>query len=268
MNIYNYNSEMEQATATNNLVAGKLKVGVYESRAEMGAAAAKDVAGKIKELLLSKQGFINIIFAAAPSQNEFLYFLSQEQGINWSRVNGFHMDEYVGISQSAPQSFASYLREHIFDKVPLHKVYYINGSADGLDAECERYANLLTGYPADIVCMGIGENTHIAFNDPHTADFNDPLLVKVVTLDEVSRHQQVHDGCFPELEAVPTSAITLTVPALLKADSIYCMVPGKHKALAVYQTIHNDENEKFPSTSLKKHPYATLYLDKDSAEKL
>jgi glucosamine-6-phosphate deaminase len=259
---------MEQATPITKLVTGKLKVNVYESRAEMGAAAAKDAADKIKELLLSREGFVNIIFAAAPSQNEFLYFLSREQGINWSRVNGFHMDEYVGISLSAPQSFASYLREHIFDKVALHEVYYINGSADDLNAECERYANLLTAFPADIVCMGIGENTHIAFNDPHTANFNDPLLVKVVTLDEVSRHQQVHDGCFPELEAVPTSAITLTVPALLKADSIFCMVPGRNKAVAVYQTIHNEENEKFPSTSLKKHPEATLYLDKDSAGKL
>jgi glucosamine-6-phosphate deaminase len=116
--------------------------------------------------------------------------------------------------------------------------------------------------------MGIGENTHIAFNDPHTANFSDPLLVKVVTLDQASRQQQVHDGCFAELNAVPTSAITLTVPALLQANSIYCIVPGKNKATAVYETLHNDENERFPSTSLKKHADATLYLDNDSAEKL
>jgi glucosamine-6-phosphate deaminase len=217
-------------------------------------------------LLLSKQGFVNIIFAAAPSQNEFLYYLTQENGIDWSRVNAFHMDEYVGISQNSAQSFASFLRKNIFDKVPINTVYYINGNAQDAKAECDRYAALLKEYPPDIVCMGIGENTHIAFNDPHTADFNDPLLVKEVTLDAVSRQQQVHDGCFPELSAVPTAAITLTIPALLQAKSIYCIVPGKNKASAVYQTLHNEEHAKYPSTSLKRHVDATLYLDRDSAE--
>ena len=255
-------------TNATTLIAGTLKVNIYETREEMGAEAAKDAAAKIKELLLQKQGFVNIIFAAAPSQNEFLNSLSQQPGINWSRVNGFHMDEYVGIKHAAPQSFSWFLREHIFEKVPMHEVYYINGSAEDIDAECERYARLLKEFPADIVCMGIGENTHIAFNDPHTANFNDPLLVKVVTLDQASRQQQVHDGCFAEIDAVPTAAITLTVPALLQANSIFCMVPGRNKAQAVYQTIHNEANEKFPSTSLKNHANATLYLDKDSAEKL
>jgi glucosamine-6-phosphate deaminase len=178
------------------------------------------------------------------------------------------MDEYVGVSQASTQSFASFLRKNIFDKVPINTVHFINGNAEDAKAECDRYAALLTEFPPDIVCMGIGENTHIAFNEPHMADLDDPFLVKEVTLDPVSRQQQVHDGCFTELSSVPTSAITLTIPALLLAKSIYCIVPGKKKASAVYQTLYNEESAKYPSTSLKKHVDANLYLDKDSAEHL
>lgn len=259
---------MSQASQITTFTAGELKIKTYESRNDMGVAAAKDVAVKIRELLFLKQGFVNIIFAAAPSQTEFLFHLTRENGINWKRVNGFHMDEYVGLDKNDKSSFGRFLSEHIFDKLAFNKVYYINGACHDINAECVRYANLLNEYPVDIVCMGIGENTHIAFNDPHTADFNDALMVKVVNLDEVSRLQQVHDRCFAELEDVPCSAITLTVPALLRANSIYCMVPGKSKATAVYQTINNEVNETFPSTSLKKHKNATLYLDHDSASKL
>lgn len=255
-------------TQTGQLTANKLKVNIYETRIQMGAEAAKDVADKIKELLLLKQGFVNIIFAAAPSQSEFLSSLSKEENINWKRVNAFHMDEYVGLDKNATQSFAHFLKENIFSKVSFNEVHYINGSADDLGMECLRYSNLLKQHPADIVCMGIGENTHIAFNDPHTADFDDPVMVKVVTLDEVSRQQQVHDGCFFQIEDVPASAITLTVPALLKANSIYCIVPGNNKANAVYHTLNNEVQETYPSTSLKKHFDATLYLDKESAANL
>jgi len=259
---------MTQTTPITEMTAHKLKVRIYETRTEMGAEAAKDVAKKIRELLLIKKGSVNMIFAAAPSQVELLFSLSQEKGINWNRVNGFHMDEYAGIDQKTSESFAYFLKENIFDKVSFNQVHYINGNAEDLDAECLRYTNLLKEYPVDIVCMGIGENTHIAFNDPHTADFTDPLLVKVVILDEASRQQQVHDGCFAALPDVPASAITLTVPALLKANSIYCVVPGKNKAMAVYQTLHNEIRETYPSTSLKTHADATLYLDNDSASKL
>jgi glucosamine-6-phosphate deaminase len=255
-------------TPTRNLKAGNLTVNIYENRVILGAEAAKDVATKIKALLSAQPGFVNIIFAAAPSQSEFLYYLSEEEGIDWARVNGFHMDEYVGVDPTSPQSFAWFLRENIFDKLPFHEVFYINGNAQNSAVECDRYTTLLEEYPTDIVCMGIGENTHIAFNDPHTANFNDPMLVKLVTLDEASRQQQVHDGCFADIASVPTSAITLTVPALLRAASIFCMVPGSKKAWAVSQTIHNEVSEKFPSTSLKKHAGAILYLDRVSAENL
>src|SRR5690606_2355596 len=147
----------------------------------------------------------------------------------WSKIIGFHMDEYIGLDSDHPQTFASFLRKHLFDLVPIHHVYFINGNAPEVDAECDRYAALLRKYPVDIVCMGIGENTHIAFNDPHVANFNDPKLVKIVDLDHESRQQQVNDGCFATFEAVPTHAITLTIPALVDGKHLYCMVPGKNK---------------------------------------
>lgn len=248
-------------------LANKMKVKIYETRLQMGDEAAYEVSERIKELLVTRE-FINIIFAAAPSQNEFLSSLSRRKDVDWSRVNAFHMDEYVGLEEKAPQRFGQFLKERIFDKVPFNKVHYINGNAEDPHVECRRYSNLLKQYSTDIVCMGIGENTHIAFNDPHVADFNDPLDVKVVALDEVSRQQQVNDGCFERIESVPTFAITLTVPTLLRANYIYCIVPGANKASAIYYTMNIDANEKYPSTSLRNHNNAILYLDKDSASKL
>lgn len=249
------------------LLANKMKVKIYETRLQMGDEAAYEVSKRIKELLVTRE-FVNIIFAAAPSQNEFLSSLSRHEDVDWSRINAFHMDEYVGLDEKAPQRFGQFLKERIFDKVPFNKVYYINGNAGDPHVECCRYSSLLKQYPTDIVCMGIGENTHIAFNDPHVADFNDPLGVKVVALDEVSRQQQVNDGCFEHIEDVPAFAITLTVPALLRANYIYCIVPGAKKASAIYYTMNIDANEKYPSTSLRNHNHAILYLDKDSAAEL
>ncbi|MBL7699911.1 MAG: glucosamine-6-phosphate deaminase [Chitinophagaceae bacterium] len=245
-------------------IVDKLRVKIFETRPGMGAAAAYDISEKLKELLLKKD-FVNMIFAAAPSQNEFLAFLSHRQGIDWERVNAFHMDEYVGLEKNARGSFGQFLNERIFGKVPFNKVYYINGNALDLAVECNRYAGLLHQLPPDIVCMGIGENTHIAFNDPHVADFNDLKLVKAVTLDEKSRRQQVHDKCFSGIEEVPVSAITLTVPALLESKYIFCIVPGNTKALAVYHTLYEEVQEGYPSTILRKHINATLYLDNASA---
>lgn len=249
------------------LTANKLKVKIYETRQQMGASAAYEVSQKIKELLLH-QHFVNMVFAAAPSQDEFLSYLAAEKEVDWNRVNAFHMDEYIGLDTTMPQSFGQFLKERIFDKLSFHKVNYLNGNAGDPLKECQRYTDLLQHHSIDIVCMGIGENTHIAFNDPHIADFNDPLLVKVVDLDIVSRMQQVHDGCFAHIDEVPAFAITLTIPALLQAANIYCMVPGPNKAPAVYHTFCSEVNEMYPSTILRGHPSAILYLDKDSAAKL
>ena len=248
-------------------IAAKLKVIINDTRAQMGAAAAFGVATALRTLLREKE-IVNMIFAAAPSQNEFLKILSEQEDIPWEKVNAFHMDEYIGLDSSAPQRFGNFLKEGIFDKLPFGNVFYINGNIDDPAHECERYSNLLNQYPVDIVCMGIGENGHIAFNDPHVADFKDEALVKIVDLSEESRIQQVHDACFDVLEDVPAAAITLTIPALLRADIICCVVPGMHKAEAVYNTIYSEVDPRNPATILRPHNNATLYLDKDSASKL
>jgi glucosamine-6-phosphate deaminase len=247
--------------------ADRLLVNVYPTRDAMGMAAAKDAAAQIQQLLNTKE-FVNIIFAAAPSQNEMLLHLSVATGIDWSRVNAFHMDEYVGLNENAPQRFGHFLDQAIFGKLPFHEVHYINGNASNPEEECSRYAALLEANPVDIVCMGIGENTHIAFNDPHVADFNDASMVKLVELDEVSRMQQVHDGCFASIEAVPQTAITLTIPALMRAASIFCVVPGINKAQAVCHTINSPVSALYPSTALRLHENAMLYLDEKSASLL
>lgn len=251
-------------TDIKELTVEKLKVKVYDSRSAMGKYAAAEVAEKLRELLL-QQDTVNMIFAAAPSQNEFLAALSVAEGIDWTRVNAFHMDEYIGLHENASQHFGVFLKERLFEKVPFNQVFYINGNAVDPEKECGRYSKLLIQYPVDIVCMGIGENTHIAFNDPHIADFDDPERVKIVYLSDASRHQQVHDGCFETIEDVPLAAITLTIPALLSAGYICCVVPGPTKSQAVYHTLNSEISPRYPSTSLRKHDNATLYLDKYSA---
>lgn len=253
----------------NEIAKEKLQVRIFETRSQMGADAAEVVSKKIKELL-EKREYVNIVFAAAPSQNEFLASFS-EKDVDWSRINAFHMDEYVGLNEDAPQLFGNYLRNKIFDKVSFRKVYFLGGDTTKLEQECQTYTELLKKYPTDIVLLGIGENTHLAFNDPHVADFNDPKMVKIVDLDEKNRKQQVDPNdpiCFNKIEEVPTHAITLTIPALFKAEYAYAVVPGKNKADAIYHTLNEEIQENYPSTLLRKHPNAILYIDKDSASKL
>jgi len=244
----------------------QLDIRVYATRAEMGREAASMAAYKIREILAG-QASLNMIFAAAPSQNDFLHALI-EQGIDWQRINAFHMDEYIGLPENAPQRFGSFLNEKIFSKLPFATVNYINGSTPDPVAEAQRYAKLLTDNPPDIVCMGIGENGHIAFNDPHVADFNDPEMVKIVDLDHECRLQQVNDGCFATLDNVPTHALTLTIPALTNVRQIFCIVPGQNKAKAVKETLSGDVSEACPASILIKHPNAVLFLDDDSASLL
>ena len=240
----------------------KLAVKVFENRKLMGKEAATDVADCIKQMLSEKKE-INMVFAAAPSQNEFLEELV-DSGVEWERINAFHMDEYIGLPLDAEQRFGTFLKERIFGRVPFKSVHYINGQAQP-EKECDRYSLLLKQYPVDIVCLGIGENGHIAFNDPHVAKFDDPELVKVVALDEKCRMQQVHDGCFRSIELVPTQAISLTIPALVAAEYMFCIVPASTKAQAVYDTIYGEISESCPASILRTKANAVLYLDSDSA---
>jgi glucosamine-6-phosphate deaminase len=247
-----------------SFVVEKLKVMIFPDRRSMGKAAGRTVVTRMIDLL-KKQKELYMVFASAPSQDEFLEELSQSPEIDWKRVVAFHLDEYVGLPSEAPQNFGYFLKVRLFDKVRPGKVYYINGMAKDLEAECKRYSALLKDHPLDIACVGIGENGHLAFNDPPVADFHDPLSVKVVELDPVSREQQVHDKTFPDIEGVPRKAITLTIPTVFSAGFIYCMVPAPTKAEAVRKTLEDPISTSCPATILRRHRNAILFLDKDSA---
>ncbi len=244
-----------------------LDVNIYDRRPAMGKAASTAVASAIRGLLEIQQE-VNLIFAAAPSQNELLEGLVGGKNIAWDRVNAFHMDEYIGLPEDAPQRFGNFLKERLFAKLPFRSVHYLDGVAADPEKECRRYTDLLTRHPTDIVCMGIGENCHIAFNDPHVADFDDPAMVKVVDLDDACRQQQVNDGCFPAIADVPTHALTLTVPTLMAAQFVFCVVPGPNKAKAIWHTLRAEITSAYPSTILRRHPHAHLFLDTESASLL
>lgn len=247
-----------------NMLIDKLNIQICSSRLECGYESANYTAGVITNLLEVKES-LRMIFAAAPSQNELLSELIKIKKINWSKITAFHMDEYVGLNPDAPQAFGKFLKDRLFDKVPFEKVHYIKTDGKDLEKLCEDYSKLLIEKPIDIVCMGIGENGHIAFNDPPFADFNDPKLVKIVELDEVSRQQQVNDKCFAKLNEVPRKAITLTIPALLSATYAIIVVPGKTKAKAIRNSFLGPICEDFPASILRIHNNAKLFLDKDSS---
>lgn len=245
----------------------KLQVEIYENRTLMGEAAARDIKAKIAELL-SEKAEINMIFAAAPSQNDVLKSLVEDKSVEWNRVNAYHMDEYIGLDKDAPQGFGNFLKDHIFGLVPFKSVNYIDITATDPEKEAERYGKLLDENPTDIVVMGIGENGHIAFNDPPVADFKDKKTVKPVKLDEVCRQQQVNDGCFASIDKVPTHAMTLTVPTLVRAPYLFCIVPAPTKAKAVHETLNGSIDEHCPATILRLQDNAKLYLDDQSSKLL
>jgi glucosamine-6-phosphate deaminase len=242
--------------------AGQLTVRRFASRAEMGAAAAADIAAELRARL-ARQAGVRMIFAAAPSQDDALDALVAAAGIEWGRVTAFHMDEYIGLAPDAAERFARWLDAHLFTRLPFAAVHRIVPEPDPA-AAASAYAAALVKAPIDLVCLGIGVNGHIAFNDPPVADFADPLDVKVVELDAVCRQQQVDDACFARLEDVPHRAITLTVPRLLRADRLYCVVPGAAKREAVRRTLAGPIDTACPASILRTHPGATLYLDAES----
>jgi glucosamine-6-phosphate deaminase len=242
-----------------------LQVHVYKSRADMGLAAYEYYKSRINQLLIDTTR-IRAIFAAAHSQSDFLDFLSNDTGIDFGKIDAFHMDEYMGLGKNALQNFGNFLRKAIFSKKAFHEVNYVQSDATDIKAECMRYETLLKAAPLDIVSLGIGENGHIAFNDPHEAKFDDTLWVRETTLDEVCRQQQVNDGEFTGIDQVPKQALTLTIPALMSCKSVIGIVPTKRKAQAVYNTLYGPVSETCPASILRTHKDAILFIDKDAAE--
>ena len=241
-----------------------LEVQIHSDRAQMGAASGQAVAARIRTLMAVQEA-VTMVFAAAPSQNEFLATLASQEEIDWARITAFHLDEYVGLAKDAPQGFGNFLREHLFGIVQPGIVHYMDGNATDAHEECRRYADLLAAHPLDIACIGIGENGHIAFNDPPVADFDDPERVKVVELEERCRLQQVHDGCFASIDLVPTHALTMTVPAITAARWVYCMVPGPTKTEATRDMLRGSIATSCPASILRRHDRAVLYLDSEAA---
>ncbi len=251
---------------TIELQKDKLKVKIFETADLLGKAAAASVAEQLNAAIAEK-GFANLILATGASQFQFLEHL-QQHDIDWKKITVFHLDEYKGLPETHPASFRRYLKERILENVKPKTVYYLNGDAADAEKEAARYEELLKEHPIDVACIGIGENGHIAFNDPPVADFNDPRLVKVVELDEACRKQQLGEGWFPAFDDVPAHALSLTIPAIMGCRSINCMVPDERKAGAVYNTLNAEVSTDCPATILRTHPDAVLYLDNGSASKL
>lgn len=241
-----------------------MRVHIYPNREELGRAAAQQVAACLRRLIHNR-GRAVAVFASAPSQIETLRELVLQPGLDWSRVTAFHLDEYVGLGEDHPQSFRTFLRRYLTRRVPLGAFHGLRGEASDPESECARYASLLRADPPDFALLGIGENGHLAFNDPPVADFHDPRDVKLVALDEVCRRQQVHDGLFARIEDVPGHALTLTLPAILRIPRIFAVVPGVRKRDAVAAALLGPLSTACPASILRTHPDADLFLDRESA---
>jgi glucosamine-6-phosphate deaminase len=243
-----------------------LPVYIFDTREQMGIKAAEDAAVIINETI-ARNGVANVVFAAAPSQNDLLLNLLK-QDIDWTKVRGFHQDEYIGIDENEPAGFGNWLRRAIFDKVPFMELHYLLCKGDEAEQKCAEYTALLKKYPIDLIFLGIGENGHLAFNDPAVADFNDPKMIKVVDLDDVCRQQQVNDGCFATLNDVPKQAMSFTMSFIMSVPSAICVVPTDRKANAVYGATRGPVTTACPASILRQHKNAGLYLDKASASKI
>lgn len=244
-----------------------LQVRVYRNKLELGEAAAADAAAIIRQAI-ARQGRARVIVGTGNSQDEMINALVARGGLDWSRVEVFHMDEYVGLSQEHPASFRRWLKRRVVDVARPGQAHYLEGDAPDPEAECRRYGALLQQAPIDITFIGFGENGHIAFNDPHVADFNDPKAVKQVEMDHRCRAQQVGEGHFPDVDAVPRHALTLTCPTLTGARNLVCVVPDLRKAEAVRNALLGPVTPACPAALVRRHPHATLYLDPDSASQV
>ena len=240
----------------------QLHVCIYESKFELGKAAA-DFAEEQINTAIKTRGQAVIILATGASQFEFLEEITR-RNLDWSKVVAFHLDEYVEMSENHPASFRRYLKERIFNKTGIEEYYLINGDGEDVEQECKRLENIFNRYQVDIAFVGIGENGHLAFNDP-PASFDEEVKFKIVDLDEASRLQQLGEGWFNSIEEVPDRAITMTVPAILSSNAIACIVPDERKAEAVKYTLTKEVSPLCPASVLRKHPQAVLYLDRAAA---
>jgi glucosamine-6-phosphate deaminase len=243
---------------------GRIQTRVLPSQVALGQAAARHTAEVVRGCV-AEHGHARIIVATGNSQLPFVRALAAEPGVPWHAVTVFHLDEYVGIGADHPASFRRWIAEEIAEPLGVAAVHYLHGDAPDAEEEAERYEKLLTEAPLDLACLGIGENGHIAFNEPHQADFDDTRWARVITLDERSRRQQVDEGHFPDVTAVPEQAITLTVPALLAPRHIQVVVPERRKAEAVAATFTAPVSPACPATILRQQPNAELFLDRESA---
>jgi glucosamine-6-phosphate deaminase len=241
-------------------------VSIYPNKVALGEGAATVVAGLLSGVLKA-EGKAAIILATGASQYQFLAALRGHKEVDWRRVTAFHLDEYLGMPATHPASFRRYLRERIFDALPFGAVHLLEGDAPDSGAECRRYASLLAAESITVACIGIGENGHLAFNDP-PADFETPEAVRVVVLDEACRRQQVGEGHFASVDDVPGRALSLSIPAILAARAISCVVPDRRKAAAVHCALEGPVSPDCPASALRLHRAAHLFLDPDSASML
>jgi glucosamine-6-phosphate deaminase len=255
--------------STRYFAVDRLAVEIHPTRGDLGRVAAAAAAEYLRLCVASRRA-ARVVFACAPSQDEFLASLADDltNPVDWGRVTAFHMDEYVGFGADHPQSFQHYLREHLLSRVEVAAFHPLSAAEKDCAEACARYAELLAELPIDLACMGVGENGHIAFNDPPVADFDDTARVKMVTLAGECIQQQVNDGCFRSAAEVPKRALTLTVPVFRAARRLSIHVPGARKAAAVRAMLEGPIGASCPASILRLHPNATLYLDPASASGL
>ncbi len=259
---------LQNMIAANNFFrVDDLSVQIYDSEAEMAIDVAQ-IARKYLEDILKKQDTAAVLLATGNSQLKFLDALIELGGVDWSRITLFHLDEYLGITADHPASFRRYLRERVEKKLYPQQFHYLEGDTLEPVAECDRYTQLLQAQPIDLCCLGIGENGHLAFNDPSVANFQDPYSVKLVKLDILNRQQQVNTGHFPNIDSVPQYAFTVTLPLICSTKKIICLAPETRKAQVIKQMLQQTITTDCPASILRHQPQATLFLDVNSASLL
>jgi len=239
-----------------------MKIVICNTKQELGEKAGREGAELIRRAL-QERGSANLILATGASQFEMLAVLVAAPDLDWTKVTGFHLDEYIGLSETHPASFRRYLRERFVSRAPLRAFHYLNGEGDAR-AECRRVGEIIRRHPIDVAFIGIGENGHIAFNDP-PADFETEEPYLVVALDEACRRQQLGEGWFKTLEDVPRQAISMSVRQIMKSSAIICAVPDARKAKAVKLCLEGPVSPLAPSSILQQHQQAWIYLDRKSS---